>query len=185
MPSDKKRLYIALYARGGTPQMPRGEDKYHWAFIIGPKVETDTTKGRRCHVKESVQFIEGTPYTTWAFEDREISTMPTAMILVRVLIGKVENLDRLRRVFAATPIRAGQDGFQAWNCVWWIQEAFNAAMADRAALGTRLADWERARSISMWYVTKKTMEHRFDGQGDFNNDKIATWDAIENKEIVA
>lgn len=28
MPSNKDRLYVALYARGGSATMPDGEDKY-------------------------------------------------------------------------------------------------------------------------------------------------------------
>lgn len=36
----------------------------------------------------------------------------------------------------------------------------------------------------MWYVAKKASEHRFDGQGQFDVDKVSTWDAIKAKEQV-
>jgi len=75
MPSDKDRLYVALYAREGAARISGGEDKlvdtrmhmlngnmihvtdgdsrrYYWAFIIGPKAEDAGSRGKRVHAKE-------------------------------------------------------------------------------------------------------------------------------------
>ncbi|KAF4509389.1 hypothetical protein G6O67_003565 [Ophiocordyceps sinensis] len=59
MPSSKDRLYVALYARGGASMMPGGEDRYHWALILGPKFEDDEARGKRFHAKESLSFEQG------------------------------------------------------------------------------------------------------------------------------
>lgn len=39
--------------------------------------------------------------------------------------------------------------------------------------------------IPIWYVAKKTAEHRFDGKGQFDQSKVPTWDAIEGRELIA
>jgi len=49
---------MALYARGGSATMPGKEDTYHWALIVGPKVEVDKSgamvEGTRYHAKERI-----------------------------------------------------------------------------------------------------------------------------------
>ncbi|MCJ1386463.1 hypothetical protein MMC17_009589 [Xylographa soralifera] len=184
MPSDKNRLYIALYARSGTSKMPGGEDKYHWSFIIGPKNESKSTTGRRCHAKETMKNVAGTVQNVWEFEDRQISLLPTSAILIRIMIGKVADKARLREAFAKTPIRAGYDGYEDWNCVSWAQEALSWAAQDNKALGSCHTDWAHVKNTAMWYVAKKVAEHRFDGQGQFDQGKIPTWDGIEGKELI-
>jgi hypothetical protein len=41
----------------------------------------------------------------WAFEERTASMMPTQMILVRVLVAKVENSEKLAQLLRQVPIR--------------------------------------------------------------------------------
>ncbi|KAI0426084.1 hypothetical protein F5Y09DRAFT_334430 [Xylaria sp. FL1042] len=73
MPSEKDRLYVALYARGGVPTMPGLEDTYHWALIVGPKTESENSRG-----------------SVWEYEERTISMATTSMLLVRIMVGKPE-----------------------------------------------------------------------------------------------
>lgn len=160
-------------------------NRYHWAFIIGPKREGNGANGRRCHAKESVQIFAGIPQNTWMYENREISLQPTSAILVRIVIGKVADRTRLINVFAKTPIRAGYAGYESWNCVSWVQEALTWAAQDGKTLGTSHTDWKYVGDTVIWYVAKKAADHRFDGQGQFDQGKVATWDAIEGKELVA
>jgi len=77
---------------------------YHWAFIIGPKIEADGKMGVRYYAKESMKAggrIE------WAFQERECPLEPTSMLLVRVMIGKVEDKNRLAEILRQTPIKQG------------------------------------------------------------------------------
>lgn len=69
----------------------------------------------------------------WEFEERKISMAPTAMVLVRVIVGKVANATRLESTLRSTPIKGGQPG---WNCVVWAKDALEALEKDGRALGT-------------------------------------------------
>ncbi|KFA69137.1 hypothetical protein S40285_09817 [Stachybotrys chlorohalonatus IBT 40285] len=82
MPSDKDRLYVALY---------------HWAFIVGSKTESANSYGRQVHAKE-IMTVEGTPpvlKSRWVYENRETSMAPTSMLLTRIVIVKVKDKHRL------------------------------------------------------------------------------------------
>ncbi|RAK96309.1 uncharacterized protein BO80DRAFT_229635 [Aspergillus ibericus CBS 121593] len=178
MPSNKDRLYVVLYARGGAPTMPGKEDTYHWSFIVGPKIETEGKRGVRYHAKEKPKAGGG---STWLFEEFECQLTATSMLLVRVMVGKVEDGNRLVQILRTTPIRQDQVG---WNCVVWIREALERLKADNTALGTSVIDWETVRNASMAYCQRKKDQHRFDGQGNFDMAKAPTYDLIERKETI-
>ena len=55
------------------------------------------------------------------------------MILVRILIGKVENIDRLVSVLQSVPVKGDEPG---WNCVKWVEDALKGLEGDGRALGT-------------------------------------------------
>ncbi|KUI61301.1 hypothetical protein VP1G_08498 [Cytospora mali] len=184
--SNKERLYIALYARGGDSVMPQGEDKYHWALLVGPKHEHVHSKGKRFHVKETMTNIYGRTRSQWVFEERDIGMNPTAMILVRVVVSKVVSMERVRTVLQNVPIRDNQSG---WNCVWWVKEALDVLRKDGTALSrASITDWVQVRGAAMAYVKKKEREHRFDGgapPGMFDMDRVATYDLLKMDEIIA
>ncbi|KAK0367619.1 hypothetical protein CLIM01_15024 [Colletotrichum limetticola] len=182
MPSDKDRLYIALYARGGAPKMPGLEDTYHWAYIVGPKTESVDSYGRRYHAKETM-ILEGTPPTLksrWVFETRETSMAPTSMLLIRVVVAKIKDRHRLQSIFEGTPLRPEVED---WNCVGWAKEGFESALRDGNVLGTSAVSWKSVRDTAMWYIEKKKTEHRFDGTVICDPTKAPTWDMLENKEL--
>ncbi|GES66234.1 hypothetical protein ASPCAL11780 [Aspergillus terreus] len=178
MPSNKDRLYVALYARGGIAKMPDKEDTYHWALIVGPKAETEGSMGYRYHAKERPNLRQG---SEWFFEERNIPLIPTSMLLVRIMVGKVADGKRLVQILRNIPIRQGQPG---WNCVFWVQEALQALKDDGKALGTNVIEWQRVRDQAMAYCQKKKDQHRFDGRGNFDATKAPTYDLVEDKEII-
>ncbi|KGO75059.1 hypothetical protein PITC_047420 [Penicillium italicum] len=178
MPSNKDRLYVALYARGGNPTMLGKEDTYHWALIVGPKVEAEDGMGVRYHAKERLELAGG---SKWFFEERECPLAPTSMLLVRIMVGKVADGNRLVEILRNTPIRQGQPG---WNCVIWVKEALEMLKVDPKALGTSVVEWEKVRSGAMDYCQRKKDQHRFDGQGNFDMKKVPAYDLIERKEII-
>ncbi|KAG2022069.1 hypothetical protein GB937_004163 [Aspergillus fischeri] len=173
MPSNKDRLYVTLYARGGKPTMPGKEDTYHWALIVGPKIEADGSMGVRYHAKERLGLGGG---SEWFFEERECQLTPTSILLVRIMVGKVADGNRLVEILRNTPIRQGQPG---WNC-----EALDKLKVDSKALGTSVIEWEKVRNEAMNYCQRKKDQHRFDGQGNFDSDKVPTYDLMERKEII-
>ncbi|KAK1960987.1 hypothetical protein LY78DRAFT_589696 [Colletotrichum sublineola] len=183
MPSDKDRLYVALYARGGAPTMPGLEDTYHWAFIVGPKSESGTSQGFRFHAKERLSFVGNPPVaqSVWQYEETEILMAPSSMLLVRIMVGKVKSIDRLRSIFERTPVRPEIDG---WNCVAWVKEALLAAIQDSRALGTSAGGWQEVRDTAMLYVKRKKEAHRFDGTVYYDPTQAATWDMLSGVELV-
>ncbi|KAL2811547.1 hypothetical protein BDW59DRAFT_177083 [Aspergillus cavernicola] len=178
MPSNKDRLHVGLYARGGSPTMPGKEDTYHWALIIGPKVEVEGGMGVRYHAKEKPKLGGG---SEWFFEERECPLAPTSMLLVRITIGKVADTSRSVDILRNTPIRQGQPG---WNCVSWVKEALEGLNADTKSLGTNVTEWSRVRNAAMDYCQRKKDQHRFDGQGNFDMRRVPTYDLMEQKEII-
>lgn len=165
-----------------------GKKRYHWALLIGPKHEDSDSTGKRFHVKETMTAIDGRTQSRWVFEERDISMNPTAMILVRVVIGKVASAERAAAVLRGVPVRDNQSG---WNCVWWLREALDMLRADGKALGSRSLSsvaWEQAGEAAMDFVRRKEREHRFDGRaapGWFDMNRVATYDLLQGEEIVA
>ncbi|KAL2846398.1 hypothetical protein BJY01DRAFT_263348 [Aspergillus pseudoustus] len=168
MPSNKDRLYVALYAGGGAATMPGKEDTYHWALIVGPKNESPGKNGSGGG-------------SEWFFKERECPLTPTSMLLVRVKVGKVGDRNRLVNILQTTPIRQEQVGR---NCVGWVEGALRRLKADGSALGTSAIDWETVRTQAMGYCQRKKDQHRFDGQASFDMTKAPTYDLIERKEII-
>lgn len=152
--------------------------RYHWALLVGPKTEAEGGQGMRYHAKERLKESGG---SEWLFEERGTPLAPTDMLLVRVIIGKVENNERLVSVLRTTPIRQGDPG---WNCVGWVKEALERLKADGKALGSCVIDWDRVRNGAMTYCQRKKDQHRFDGEGIFDMGKTATYNLIEGKETV-
>jgi hypothetical protein len=107
------------------------------------------------------------------------------MLLVRVLIGKVTNMQRLESILQDIPVRQGDP---AWNCVIWVKQALEKLQADGKAVGTSRLDWPRVRDAAMKYVQDNKDQHRFDGrapQGKFDMKKAATFDLLEGREVIA
>lgn len=120
----------------------------------------------------------------WEFEARDTRTTASAMILVRVLVAKIINVDRLVSVLQSVPVRGSEP---RWNCVEWVKEALEKLQKDGKALGTSVLGWQTVRDTAMWYVEKKAAEHRFDGKaetGQFDTSKVATYDLLEGKETM-
>lgn len=114
-PSNKPRLYVALYARGGEEQ-----DTYHWALVSGPKTETDTSQGKRYHVRQRQYAENGELRSRWEYEELEIPTSPTRMILVRVMVAKVIKWERMLQILRAVPAVQNDPN---WTCRIWVRDA--------------------------------------------------------------
>ncbi|KAM7203360.1 hypothetical protein V8F33_002351 [Rhypophila sp. PSN 637] len=190
---DKDRLYVALYARGGPG--------YHWSFITGPKPEKESpfSQGMRIHAVQRAAINQsGTPVPTtpgnpinWEFEARQIRMAPTAMVLVRVVIAKIHDMDRLMEILSNVPIR-GHD--KTFSCRMWMIDAVNAlAQDDGQALSakSKITDWDTIYQAAIEFVEKKKAEHRFDGRDAenpnpvFRKERIATFDLLTGEEIFA
>lgn len=109
------------------------------------------------------------------------SMLPTQMILVRLMIAKVEDPGRLAQLLREVPVKRGQEG---WNCVSWVKEALANIATSTKIIGTGVVEWGPVRDKAMSYCQQKKDEHRFDGEGNFDRSKVATFDLMQKKETM-
>ncbi|KAF2264793.1 hypothetical protein CC78DRAFT_553322 [Lojkania enalia] len=161
MPSNKNRLYIALYPSGVVNNEDR---KYHWGFLIGPKAERkDVIPGARYHVKNS-------PFG-WTYEEIPLENVRTTNnLLARILIAKIEDEQRLIALFRRLPVVQGDSN---WRCRTWVA----SALAEIAKDGKCIEAFARR------YVGDKTASGRYRSAADMLKPK-PTWDMLENRERV-
>lgn len=157
--------------------------RYHWALLSGPKTTGDHSYAQiMYHVKEKLQ-VDGSdhePASVRSYWEYSAEHDRTPMLLIRIVVAKITNLRRLQAILRAVPILADKED---WNGVSWVQEALRLASEDNQALGTRVEDWAAIRDEAMRYVGEKKHGHRFDGLGDFDVSKPATWDMLQAKEL--
>jgi hypothetical protein len=173
--SNKDRIYVALYARGG-----QDPNTYHWAIIIGPKNEVEGGRGFRYHARQRLDPARPGRYV-WHYEALDIPLAQTSMLLARVMIGKVADGAQLAATLAAVPLV--QDDL-AWTCRIWVRDAIAALEADRKSLGTSVTDWQRIEQTSNTYVAQKRQQRRYDGSGTWKAGTMPTYDLLEEKEVI-
>ncbi|KAL1887412.1 hypothetical protein Sste5346_010235 [Sporothrix stenoceras] len=138
---NKHRLDVAHYMRSGAPKMPGGEDKFHWALLVGPKIKDKTTRGRRFHAKES---ILASPIA-WEYNEDETGTVQTLRLLTRAQIGKVKDMIVLEEILRSVPIRAG--AVEGWNCVACVREVLEMVAKNDVAMATAVLDWTTTKGV--------------------------------------
>jgi hypothetical protein len=117
----------------------------------------------------------------WYYQKRSITLLATEQILVRILIGKIADLDRMADVVKSVPIKAGD---RSWNCVTWAKEVIEALHVDGGALGTCVTDWNTIRDAAMKYVTEKLAKNRFTGEAwRSGQQRPPTYDLLRRKEV--
>lgn len=150
-------------------------NRYHWAFVFGPKEEREGTQGVRYHAMNRTDGFH--------FEERSTSLEATNMILARVMIGKVVDPEGLKRLMRSIQVKNNDS---AWNCVAWIKDGL-AKLAEGKVMGTSQLKWQIVRDTVMRYVEEKKTQHRFDGKaqkGQFDTRKPATFDILTGKELI-
>lgn len=118
---------------------------YVFVIVLGGLPPCLDLCSMRDYAKERPKLGGG---SEWFFEERECPLVPTSMLLVRVIVGKVADGNRLVEILRNTPIRQGRPG---WNCVSWVKEALEMLKADIKALGTGITEWGKVRSEAMGY----------------------------------
>ncbi|EXJ89871.1 hypothetical protein A1O3_02938 [Capronia epimyces CBS 606.96] len=179
MVSGKKRLYIALYPSGVTGNEER---RYHWGFLVGPKVERKSGQvpGTQYHVKNR-------PLQGWAYEAiPHLNIQTTDNLLARVLIAKVEDEQRLVSIFETTPVVQDDPD---WRCRTWVADALSRIEQDGhgrsrgRAVGTAELNWSSIEPVARAYVANKTTAGRYLRAVDLSLPK-PTWDMLQRREIV-
>lgn len=189
MAANKNRLYIALYPSGVVdneerrfqemfPQHvgPANISRYHWAFLIGPKVEKGVdVPGVRYHVKNH-------PISGWVYEEMGVSDVRTTnTLLARIVIAKVEDEQRLIGLLRRLPVVNGDPN---WRCRSWIGHALAEIAKDGKCVGTSRLEWQNIEVFARQYVAHKTGMGRYAKAEDMLKPK-PTYDLLEGKETVA
>ncbi|PSN60499.1 hypothetical protein BS50DRAFT_593605 [Corynespora cassiicola Philippines] len=171
MPSNKNRLYIALYPSGVVNNEER---KPKNLLNLGPKAESkDTVPGSRYHVKNSP--------LGWTYEEIPLENIrATNSLLARILIVKIE--DELRLVTLLRELSVVQ-GDSNWRCRTWIASALAEIAKDGKCVGTAELNWAKIEAFARQYVQEKTASGRYQSVSDLMKPK-PTWDMLENKESV-
>ncbi|KAF2107556.1 hypothetical protein BDV96DRAFT_506016 [Lophiotrema nucula] len=169
MPSNKNRLYIALYPSGVANNEER---KYHWGFLIGPKIESrEEVPGARLHVKNSP--------LGWTFEEIPLQNVRnTTSLLARILIAKIEDEQRLINILRSLPVIQSDPN---WRCRTWVAGALAEIAKDGKCVGTAELNWDKIEAFARSYVANKTASGRYQSGTDMSKPK-PTWDMLENKE---
>lgn len=146
--------------------------------MMGPKIERTGTTRFTFQAKECVNE---SGKVSWHYDEDESSLVRPHNLLIRIMIAKVEDPDRLLNILRGVPIRAGDEG---WNCVGWVKEALDVVCSDGQTVGRCVRDWGRVRDCTMEYCREKIDEGRFDGSGGFDISIVPTYDLILKKEIL-
>lgn len=173
--SNKDRVYVALYARGG-----QDPNTFHWAIIVGPKEEVEGGRGYRYHARQRLDPTRP-GRMLWVYEALEIPLVQTSMLLGRIMIAKVTDNTQLRRTLAAVPVVQHDP---LWTCRIWVKNAIAALEADRKSLGTRVTNWTTIEQIANDYINRKRAQRRYDGSRVWAPGTVPTFDLLENKESI-
>jgi hypothetical protein len=99
-------------------------------------------------------------------------------LLVRVMIGKIENLARLITILRSIPVIQDDPG---WRCRTWCANALAAIAADGKAVGTSVLDRQQIEQAARWYAGQKSAQGRFATSALLIRPK-PTWDLLEKKK---
>lgn len=105
--------------------------------------------------------------------------LATSAILVRVIVAKIVDRDRLVGLLHSAPVVQNDP---EWNCVSWVRVALETLQKDGKAVGTAVLGWQEVRDCAMDYAQRKKDAHRFDGTVECDQKWPATYDVLE-KEI--
>ena len=119
--------------------------------------------------------------SVWEYEEAELPNVQnTNSLLVRVMIGKIENLARLTAILRSIPVIQNDPG---WRCRTWCANALAAIAADGGALGTSVLNWQQIEQFARSYAGRKTAQGRFATSGLLIGPK-PTWNLLENNEML-
>jgi len=168
MPRDKPRLFIAQYVQN--------EAINHWALVVGPKQESrpDAKESRRFEVWH---IFAPDNTATWQYMATDVPNL-TARLLTRVMIAKVEDMNRLEGVLSKVSTKPADEN---WNCIYWVRDALAALQTDGKCLGTAVTDWEKVYAASTSYNDRKVQEGRFKEENYIL--QVPTWSLIDGVEI--
>lgn len=181
-PSNKPRLYVALFARGNSG----GGEPYHWALVLGPKDDVARSAGPTIGgeaIRYDVRSGFARTGAPWVYVRQSVQMgRDTNTMLGRVLVAKVTDWSRLDAVLNRVPVVQND---RRWNCRVWVRSALAALEADGKSLGVHQTDWAEIENMARLYVRGKIEENRYGGSVEYLPGSPPTYDMLEGREISA
>lgn len=126
----------------------------------------------RYHVKNPL-------FRGWVYEEVECNARTTPNLLVRILIAKVTDPERLARICQSVPISKSNP-----SCRTWVRDVLEVIKRDGNAVGTAILDWTGIEHVAKQYALEKTESGRFADVALAEKPK-PTFDLIHNREIIS
>lgn len=189
--SNKPRLYLALYARGGgssTFHSSSNCDSFHWALVVGPQSSSRKDPGTRYHINHN-----DSPIHPFLYEESDLHDSESHIPLIRITLAKVRDQARLTSLIRSIPVPSG-GGPPYETCLDWTRSAFQLLASDRGGSSggadggpclssyLKAADWEHIETKARKYVKRKKDMRRFDRDGPWDRGSVSTWNFWENRE---
>lgn len=108
----------------------------------------------------------------------------TNMLLIRITIAKILDMDRTLDILRHIPLRPEIYG---WDCRSWVQEAIETLDSDGDALGIRVMDWDKVSQKAVSYCDEKKAANRFCGEDNLYSKYPPTFDFTvcqDGKEVI-
>ncbi|KYK59830.1 hypothetical protein DCS_00964 [Drechmeria coniospora] len=186
----KRRLYVAVYDVGFTQSrtnsgidpatecpirhMNAPRAQYHWDLMVGPKKERrEPVAGLRFRV--SFSKTRG-----WFYTEKTVTDVRTPYkMLVRLLVGKIEDMDRLVTMTRTTPIPQNDPYFRSYD---WVATVLERVDADGTVVGDAVLDWETIEMTARRFIETKAL------QGRFGREALGLpqpmWSMLEDREVL-
>lgn len=148
-------------------------------------MKTDGVRGSTVEVCTGSNALSNKMYSFdegWKYEEVELDNVRnTNSLLARVLIAKVEDLQRLITILRSVPVVQDDPN---WRCRTWIATALSVLKRDGRAVGTSQLNCETIEATARQYVAQNAPAGRYQRVEDLLKPK-PTWDMLENKETTS
>jgi hypothetical protein len=125
--------------------------------------------------------VKNRPIEGWRYEEVSLTDVrTTSSLLARILIAKVEDEERLVKIFRSIPIVQNDPN---WRCRTWVAHALEVMAVDGEAVGTSQLDWKKVEATAREYVGQKTTNGRYQKVEDLVGPR-PTYDMLQGREIV-
>ncbi|CZT51330.1 uncharacterized protein RSE6_12459 [Rhynchosporium secalis] len=130
---DKYRIYLGVY---GFNNVPHTEGDFHWALIIGPKVEKDSPVVGFKFVNYGIH---------WRMKEQAVNDIryDCQSMVARIVIAKVADVVRLFDLLRKGADRAYHDDTKTFS--GWIEAMLQTIIDDGKCVGTAELIFRRLR----------------------------------------
>jgi hypothetical protein len=150
--------------------------RFQWALVQGPKPEQRNSWGYQFYTFPA--RIDGRGEMIYNEISQGFGKEPAP--LVRMVIGKIHDVPRLFCVMRS--VRIARE--RTWDGAAWVRDALNALQEDGRAMGTSVLEWDTVKHEVLNYLRYKDGQHRFDGRGNFDTSRPATYDLLRRVEVI-